>query len=175
MCSKSPVLWFCYTNLAYRVTLFKTERETVNSSKDEINLSRLSSVLKSLQPTGQKARAIQSCHPSISRRGQPCHQAKGESGDSIQHSHKQQCGRYQTLRIWGQILVSPSGLARTTLSYLYPTAERPKFFHPSQLPLLRTSQIQLRDEVKNSCDGVRRGVQRPRTQATAGNQLRPEA
>lgn len=50
------------------------------------------------------------------------HQAKGESGDSTQHSHTQQCGRYQTLRIWGHILVSLSGLAGTTLSYLYPTA-----------------------------------------------------
>lgn len=124
MCSKSPVLWFCYSSLAYRTTLFKTERETVKSSKDEINLSRLSSVLKSLQPTDQKARAIQSCHPSISGRSQPCHQAKGESGDSTQHSHTQQCGRYQILRIWGHILVSPSGLTGTTLSYLYPTAEK---------------------------------------------------
>lgn len=60
--------------------------------------------------------------PPILQERPAMHQAKGESGDSTQHSHTQQCGRYQTLRIWGHILVSLSGLAGTTLSYLYPTA-----------------------------------------------------
>lgn len=109
--------------------------------------------------------------PPIHLQGRPAMSSskRGERGFS------RQCGRYQTLRIWGHTLVSPSGLAGTTLSYLHLAAGRPKVLHPSQLPLLRTSQIQLRDEVKNSCDGVRRGVQSPRTQATAGNQLGTEA
>lgn len=49
--------------------------------------------------------------------------------------------------------------------------ERSKRFHSSQIVFLRTSQIQLKHEVKTSCDGVRREVQRPGTQATAGNPL----
>lgn len=49
--------------------------------------------------------------------------------------------------------------------------ERPKPFHSSQLPFLRTSQIQLKHEVKNSCNVVRRGVQSPGTQATAGTRV----
>lgn len=133
-------------------------------------MSRLSSVLKSPQPTGQKARAIQSCHPSISRGGQPCHQAKGESGDS--HSSvadTKSSGSGDTYSFPLQ------GWQEQPCPTFTPQQERPKFLHPSQLPLLRTSQIQLRDEVKNSCDGVRRGVQSPRTQATAGNQLGAEA
>lgn len=139
------------------------------NSKDESN-SPTDLVLKSLQPTSQKSRAIQSCHPTISRRGP---QAKG---GSTQPSHTAQCGHcglYQILRNRGHILFSPSVLAGTTLFYLYPTAGKPKLLHSSQLPFLKTSQIQLRHEVKNSCDGVRRGVQSPRTHATAGNQLGP--
>lgn len=72
------------------------------------------------------------------------------------------------LSTWGHTALA---LVGTTLSYLLPTAGKAQAFPFFTITILRTSQIQLKHEVKNSCDVVRRGVQSPGTQATAGTQV----
>lgn len=72
--------------------------------------------------------------------------------------------QYQTLSTW-----DTHSYSADSDNPVLPVALQ--LFHSPQLPFLRTSQIQLKHEVKTSCDGVRREVQSPRTQGTAGNQL----